>query len=113
MIEEQMRTNLGDPKTCPHGNPMPGFESSTSCWILLAEIAPGEIVIIRRVHELGENDPHLMKFLEENGIIPGALVQVLDTLPFNQTTTLKVKDHPVSIGFSIIKFIYVEKVPLI
>lgn len=113
MIEGQMRTNLGNPKTCPHGNPMPGFESFASSWFPLAEIGPGETVIIRRIHELGENDPDLMIFLEENGIIPGTQVEVLDTLLFNQTMTLKVKDHPVSIGFSIIKFIYVEKGPLI
>lgn len=109
MIEEQMRTNLGNPKTCPHGNPMPGFESSTSSWIPLAEIVPGETVIIRRIHELGENDPGLMKFLEENGIIPGAVVKISEILPFNQTISLQVNDHQVSIGFSSVKFIYVEK----
>lgn len=109
MIEEQMRTNLGNPKTCPHGNPMPGFESSTSKWIPLAEIVPGETAIIRRIHELGENDPELMKFLEENGIIPGAEVEISAILTFNQSISLLVNDHQVSIGFSIVKFIYVEK----
>jgi DtxR family transcriptional regulator, Mn-dependent transcriptional regulator len=109
MIEEQMRTNLGNPKTCPHGNPMPGFESFTSNWPPLPEIAAGETVIIRRVHELGENDPGLMKFLEENGILPGAEVEISEILPFNQTISLNLNGRLVSLGFSSAKFIYVEK----
>jgi DtxR family Mn-dependent transcriptional regulator len=110
MIEEQMRINLGNPKTCPHGNPMPGFESVTSSWLPLIDIASGETVIIRRIHELGENDSELMKFLEENGIIPGAKVEISEILPFNQTIAVKLKDRDISLGFSSARFIYIEKV---
>jgi DtxR family Mn-dependent transcriptional regulator len=99
MIEEQMRINLGNPKTCPHGNPMPGFESVTSSWLPLIDIASGETVMIRRIHELGENDSEFLKFLEENGIIPGAKVEISEILPFNQTIAMKLKDR-----------IYIEKV---
>ena len=88
---------------------MPGFEPFTSGWLPLSDISSGETVIIRRIHELGENAPELMKFLEENGIIPGAEVEIAEILPFNQTISLQVKDHPVTIGFPIVKFIYVEK----
>lgn len=109
MIEEQMRTNLGNPKTCPHGNPMPGLEAVTSRWIPLIDIASGEAVIIRRIHELGENDPELMKFLEENGIVPGAKVEISEILSFNQTMSLKLKGRMVTLGFSSARYIYVEK----
>lgn len=108
VIEEQMRTNLGDPKTCPHGNPMPGYEYVTSKWVPLIEVLQGELVIIRRIHELGESEPELMKFLEENGIIPGAEAQILEKLDFNQTISLQVKGRFVSLGFSSAKFIFVE-----
>jgi DtxR family Mn-dependent transcriptional regulator len=109
MIEEQMRTNLGNPKTCPHGNPMPGYEAFTSNWVPLPDIALGETVIIRRIHELGENDPELMKFFEENGIVPGTKVEIAKILSFNQTISLKRDESLVSLGFSSAKFIYVEK----
>jgi DtxR family transcriptional regulator, Mn-dependent transcriptional regulator len=109
MVEEQMRNNLGNPKTCPHGNPMPGFETYASKWVPLIDIIAGEVVIIRRIHELGENDPDLMKFLEENGIIPGAALEISEVLPFNQTITLKIKDRSVSLGFSSARYIYAEK----
>ncbi len=108
-IENQMRTNLGDPKTCPHGNPLPGYEYVAVDWTPLSEILPGETVVIRRIYEMGENQPELLNFLEENGIIPGATVQVTEVLPFNQTLSLKVKGRAISVGFSTAAFIYVEK----
>lgn len=108
-IEKQMRTNLGDPKTCPHGNPLPGYEYVAVNWTPLSEILPGETVVIRRVHEMGENQPELLNFLEENGIIPGTTVQVTEVLPFNQTLSLKVKGRTISVGFSTAAFIFVEK----
>lgn len=108
-IEEQMRTHLGDPKTCPHGNPMPGFEYVTSGWFPLIEAFPGEPFIIRRIHELGESEPELLKFLEENGIVPGAEAQITEKLAFNQTVTLQVEGRIVSLGFSSARFIFVEK----
>ncbi len=108
-IEEQMRANLGDPNTCPHGNPMPGFEYVTANLLPLIDIPSGQSVIIRRIHELGENDPELLKFLEENELVPGVGVEVVEILPFNQTLSLKVKGHTVSLGFSTARFIFVEK----
>jgi DtxR family transcriptional regulator, Mn-dependent transcriptional regulator len=110
MLEEQMRSNLGNPKTCPHGNPMPGFESFTSSWVPLLDIVSGATVIIRRIHELGENDSDLMKFLEDKGIVPGTEVEISDILSFNQTISLKSKDQVISLGYSSARFIYVEKI---
>lgn len=112
IIEEQMRANLGDPQTCPHGNPLPGYEHITSRWIPLSEIPLGETVIVRRIHEMGEAEPDMLKFLEQNEIIPGAQVEVLEILPFNQTLTLKLKGLRISIGFPIVKHIFVEKIRL-
>ena len=107
-VEEQMRVNLGDPKTCPHGNPMPGFESVTSNWVALTEVPEGCTVTIRRIHELAENNPELLKYLEENDLIPGSRVEVIEILPFNQSVSLKVKSHIVSLGFMTAGFIFVE-----
>jgi DtxR family Mn-dependent transcriptional regulator len=108
IIEVQMRSNLGDPKTCPHGNPMPGFESLTSSWLPLINFPSGISVIIRRIHELGENEPELMKFLEKNELVPGVEVEIAEILPFNQTLSLKVNDHTVSLGFPTARLIFVE-----
>jgi DtxR family Mn-dependent transcriptional regulator len=108
-IEKQMTMNLGDPKTCPHGNPLPGYEEATRSWLPLNQIGVGETVVVRRIHEMGESLPDLLNFLEENGIIPGKTIQITEILPFNQTISLKVGSRSVSIGFSTAGYIHVEK----
>lgn len=108
-IEAQMRTNLDDPQCCPHGNPLPGYEQVAADWLPLTSIIPGEKVIIRRIHETAEENYELLQFLETNGIVPGAKVEVIDILSFNQTISLKLQRKKVTLGFSSAKYIYVEK----
>ena len=108
-IETQMRTNLDDPQCCPHGNPLPGYEHVAANWRPLTSIIPGEKVIIRRIHETAEDNYELLKFLETNGIVPGAKVEVIEVLSFNQTINLKLDKKKVTLGFATAKYISVEK----
>jgi DtxR family Mn-dependent transcriptional regulator len=107
-VEAALVEELNQPETCPHGNPLPGFEAATADWIPLTQIKPGETVTVRRVHELAEEIPGLLQFLEENDIKPGQMVRVNEVLPFNQTVTLLVQEKPVTLGFSIARKIFVE-----
>ncbi len=100
---------LGRPKTCPHGNPLPGEEEAVRGWVPLTEVSPEEKVVIRRIHELAEQNPDLMAFLEGKGITPGALATVTEVLTFNQTITLEIKDEAVTLGFASAKYIFVER----
>lgn len=110
-IEERLIDILGSPQVCPHGNPFPGCESATQAWIPLDKIAPGEPVIIRRIHEFAENKQDLLDFLIANGVLPGAQVRVTEVLPFNQTLTLDVAGLSVTLGFQVARFIFVEELP--
>ncbi len=107
-LETQLRSNLDDPQTCPHGNPLPGYEHVAEGWIPLTQVAAGTKMTIRRVHEIIEDNPELLEFLEANGIVPGARAEVSEVLPFNQTLTLQVGEHPVSLGLAIARYIFVE-----
>lgn len=107
-LEERMRVILGDPKTCPHGNPFPGFEHVVSAWLPLTDLPVGKLVTIRRVHELAEDNPELLNFLIEHNILPGVQVTVTESLAFNQTLSLAVGDKQVTLGFPVAKFIFTE-----
>jgi len=109
-IETQMRTNLNNPQTCPHGNPLPGYEYIAANWIPLTSVGVGEAVVIRRIHEAAEDNPELMQFLEANGVVPGSLAEVTEILAFNQTIGLKVGSQNVAIGFPAAKYIFIEQV---
>jgi DtxR family Mn-dependent transcriptional regulator len=107
--ESALLAELGHPKTCPHGNPFPGSESAVASWVPLTKIPSGEKVIIRRVHELAEQNGELMAFLESHGIMPGARAMVLEVLPFNQTVTLDLAGKTSTLGFASARHVFVER----
>jgi len=107
-IETQMRSNLDDPQVCPHGNPLPGYEHVARDWIALTEVKRGTKCIIRRIHETMEDNHDLLEFLEKNRIVPGVHAEMIEILPFNNTLTVKVGEHPVTLGLSVARYIFVE-----
>ena len=108
-IETQMRKNLNDPQTCPHGNPLPGYEQVAATWLPLTELKKGEAGIIRRVHEKAEDNPDFIKYLETYEILPGVEIEVEEVLDFNQTMTLRKGLHHVTLGLAAARQLYVEK----
>jgi DtxR family transcriptional regulator, Mn-dependent transcriptional regulator len=109
-IEARLSESLHAPQTCPHGNPLPGYEHIIAGWLPLSQALPGQKLVIRRVHEMAENRTSLLAFLEDNGIVPGAPVELCEVLPFNQTLTLQVEGRLVSLGLPVARYIYAEKV---
>lgn len=106
--ENALFEELGHPKTCPHGNPLPGFEDAVAAWIPLTTIPIGKEVTIRRVHELAEENSELLAFLEEKGVMIGKKVKITEILPFNHTITIETRGVPVTLGFTVAKYIFVE-----
>ena len=106
--EAALLEKLGHPQTCPHGNPLPGSEAAVAGWAPLTQVPPGKTVTIRRVHELAEENPQVMAFLEEKKIMPGAQANVAEVLSFNETITLRVEKQSVTLGFAVARYIFVE-----
>ena len=81
-VEAKLVLLLGDPATCPHGNPIPGsthkVEAGTST--LLSQSAPGPVVV-RRISEKIEIDQGALVFLAEAKLIPGSNAVVVDSGP--------------------------------
>jgi DtxR family transcriptional regulator, Mn-dependent transcriptional regulator len=107
-IEKRMREHLDDPRICPHGNPMPGYEHLVAHWSPLTEMAVGESGTMRRVHEMAEDRNALMRFLEANHLLPGERIKIVGKLPFNQTLDVEVRGKKVTLGFAVARFIYAE-----
>lgn len=107
-LEERLREVLDNPLVCPHGNPFPGCEQYTSGWTPLTELAVGQRVVIRRIHEFAEENHPLLAYLAGSGIVPGAVVEMAEILPFNQTLTVRLDGKPVTLGFAAARFIFAE-----
>lgn len=106
-VAERIQAEMKDPRFCPHGNPLPGFEDEVHQWLPLSQVAPGEIVTLTRIQENLENDYDVMSFLESNGLIPGAKLIVKEILPFNETIRVEVGDQVVILGLRLADDVYV------
>jgi DtxR family Mn-dependent transcriptional regulator len=78
-LEAHLVQLLGDPATCPHGNPIPGSRSPAPTDPLepLGGLTPGRSAEVRRISEEIEADGDSMLLLEEAGLIPGCAVDVI------------------------------------
>lgn len=72
-VEARLNVMLGNPATCPHGNPIPGAPQPDAAMRLLSSASVGETVILRRVTEQVEFDTPSLTYLGENHFTPGAL----------------------------------------
>jgi DtxR family Mn-dependent transcriptional regulator len=75
-MEARMTQVLGDPKTCPHGNPMPGVTPLPTK--PLEQVERGSSATIERIPDQFEHEPGFLQYLDSQGLRPGVAVRILD-----------------------------------
>ncbi|HUG75139.1 MAG TPA: metal-dependent transcriptional regulator [Acidimicrobiia bacterium] len=85
-VEAAMWAAMDDPKTCPHGNAIPGAGYKPPAMQPLADLPIGEAARVERISEELELDAELMGFLDRIGLRPGAAVQVVERAPSGTVT---------------------------
>jgi DtxR family transcriptional regulator, Mn-dependent transcriptional regulator len=71
VVEQRLYEVLGRPRTCPHGNPIPGHSQASPREVRLATLQPGARAAISRVSEVAEREaPALLAYLHERGLTP-------------------------------------------
>jgi DtxR family Mn-dependent transcriptional regulator len=108
MTTARMAAVLDEPTTCPHGNPLPGNEALLTDLVPLTEMRPGAVCTIVRIDEQGEENTQLLSFIERNGLLPGAIVNVQEIMGFNQTLTLRRDEQQVVLGLAAARHIHVR-----
>ncbi len=78
-VEEKLVELLGDPMTCPHGNPIPGSRQQAEFvpTVVLSQAEPGRVTVTR-VSERLEVDDAAISLIAKGGLIPGSTAEVLD-----------------------------------
>lgn len=74
-MEERIRRVLGDPETCPHGNPMPGVTPRPTR--TLESLEPGAAAPVERIPDQFEHEPGFLEYLDSVGVKPGVVVQLV------------------------------------
>jgi DtxR family Mn-dependent transcriptional regulator len=96
-VELAMVRVLGEPTTCPHGNPIPGSAYSAPDAVALGDIEVGGPFTVTRIPEELEFEPGLLEFLEESSLVPGRSGTVTAASP-DGTTTVEISGSHVGIG---------------
>ena len=105
-VEERISAVLGNPTTCPHGNPFPGVPHPPT--VLLASLSEGDEREIDGVQEEAEEDAELMLFLQQNGMTPGATLRVVEVASYNATLTIEIDGKSVVVGMPAAEFVRVR-----
>lgn len=98
-VEEAILAKLEDDPTCPHGNPIPGAGTPIP-WSQLVSVASmkvGQSGRLTRLLEDVELDHDVLKYLEDNRLMPGAHLTLVAVAP-DGTLALKVDDSQVALG---------------
>lgn len=111
-FEQRMAQVLNDPQYDPHGAPIPtsDLKMPTHSNQSLGDLRPGQRALIQRVPD---DDADLLRFLEKEGLVPNAQIEVLAFSGFDNNLKIRVsgRDEPIVLGPSITCQIYVEFEP--
>jgi DtxR family Mn-dependent transcriptional regulator len=108
-VVDQIDATMGSPRTCPHGNAIPGREAPYGVLIALADLEPGTPAIVRRISEVAEHDaPALLSMLAEHLIHEGSEVRVTPSDVAPDEVALSVGGEPFSLSLEAARLIWVE-----
>lgn len=96
-LAERMAAALGNPGVDPHGDPIPTADGDVAevAGMPLSEVAAGTAVTVRRVNE---HEPDRLRYLAELGLVPGAIVTVLERQPFDGPISIRTSAGERSVG---------------
>ncbi len=96
-VERAMDDLLGNPTTCPHGNPIPGSDYEQGDFAALSTVDVGGSFTVERITEELEFAPGLLEFLEASEIQPGNEGVVVASSP-DGTLTVTIGERHVGVG---------------
>lgn len=113
-VLERMDDLLGFPSSDPHGDPIPSSDGevtvpSESC--LLADLDQGEEATVSRIID---QDPHFLRYLREQGLVPGIRIKVDERDPRSEVMTIELSGEDgqhLAVGHPILSKVMVDKAP--
>lgn len=107
-VEKAMWQVMDNPKTCPHGNPIPGAHYKPPKMKQVSQMEPGESLRLERISEELELDADMMAYLDESGLRPGARIKLERADPHGALTVLVDGEHQVGVGDYAAERLFVE-----
>lgn len=107
-VEEKLLKALGNPETCPHGNPIPGVNG---------KVAPeaAESLVDMRAHGKGKisritnESPEFLQYLADLGLMPDIDVEVEEVAPFGGPIIVKAHGAKYALGRQVAQHIFIHR----
>jgi DtxR family transcriptional regulator, iron-dependent repressor len=110
VVEQRLYEVLGRPKTCPHGNPIPGHSEAMPDEARLSSLKAGDRASITRVSEVAEREaPPLLAYLHQRDLTPKREVEVLESDDIGRTLRVTVAGREVTLSHETASKIWVTK----
>ena len=105
-VEARLVAVLGDPKVCPHGQPIPPLDLTDPDrpGVPLSQLDAGDEA---NVHGVTEEFSEMLRYLGDIGMRPGADVRVIEKAPLGGPVTLSVGDKRHAISLELARMITV------
>ena len=105
-VEERLVEVLGNPTTCPHGNPIPGSGAAREDLTVLSDSRQGDHVRLERVTEQIEIDLESLSYLSSHGFVPGTEATVASRAP-DGTLILDLGPRTIALGPALAQQLFV------
>ena len=105
-VEDRLVALLGDPKTCPHGHPVPPRDLSepVRSGVPLAQIDEGSDA---EVSGVTDEVPEILRYLGEIGLRPGAHVRIVEKAPLGGPVTIEIGEQRHAISLELARMVMV------
>jgi DtxR family Mn-dependent transcriptional regulator len=107
-VTEALAGFLGNPQTCPRGNPIPDKNGLLVPLdgIPLSEVEVGKTVGVLAVNATATD---VLKYLQERNILPGCELSVLEAAPLEGPLTVQIDGKEAALGLSMAEFVIVKE----
>jgi DtxR family Mn-dependent transcriptional regulator len=104
-VAERIQRRLGNPTTCPHGNPIDATLDDGSR--RLSETQTEDPLVVVKITDEREE---FLTYVQSVGLVPGSRVAILQKTPFGDVLSLRVEGQPlpVAVGKEVAASIYVR-----
>jgi DtxR family Mn-dependent transcriptional regulator len=106
-LERRIAEKLGNPELDPHGDPIPTPELAMAAdrTMALDELDAGDVATFTRV---SDSDPRMLRYLDDRGIRPGAVLRVRGVQPFGGPVFVDVGGREHALGGELAEKMRVE-----
>lgn len=107
-VEEKFSKVLDNPKTCPHGNPIPTVSGE------IVEVSSYPITDLEKeevgtITKITNEAPKFLRYLAALGLFPGTKIKIMGKAPFGGPILTKVGDTNYALGRDVAKEIWVKR----